>query len=96
MRNSTGKILVILIGIVFLSAALALAHAERPNDVYEEEEGLELGVLSGLITFICVVSTVVIGRLMRKGKVKVTTHHALAYITVAAALLHGIYNLLTH
>jgi Na+/H+ antiporter NhaC len=96
MKNSTGRILAILIGFVFLSAALALAHADRPNAVYEEEEGLELGVISGLITFICVLSTVVVGRLMKKGKAKVTTHHALAYITVLVALFHGIYNFLSH
>ena len=96
MKNSTGKILAILIGFVLLSAALAFAHADRPNDVYEEEEGFELGVLSGFITLICVLSTVVVGRLMRKGKAKVTTHHALAYITVLVALFHGIYNFLSH
>jgi hypothetical protein len=96
MRSSTGKILVILIGLVLLSAALAVAYADRPNDVYEEEEGFELGVLSGLITLICVLSTVVIGRLMRKGKAKVTTHHVLAYITLVVALFHGVYNFITH
>ena len=96
MKNSTGKLMVIMIGFVLLSTALALAYADRPNHVYEEEEGFELGVLSGLITLICVLSTLVVGRLMRKGKAKVTTHHTLAYITVLVALFHGIYNLITH
>jgi hypothetical protein len=69
----------------------ANSHAEE-----HESEGLELSVISGLFTFILVVATVVAGRLMRKGKVAIKTHHTFAYITVISALFHGIYNLLTH
>ena len=91
------KTIIVLIGLASLAAPLVFAQAALANDVHEEEEeGLEIGVLSGVITFICVISTVVVGRLMRKGKAKVTTHHALAYITVAVALFHGIYNFITH
>jgi hypothetical protein len=57
---------------------------------------LEFGVISGLVTLICVISTVVAGRLMKKGKVKARTHHALAHVLVALALFHGIYNFVTH
>jgi len=96
MKASNGKVLIVLIGLVLLAAAVVLAPDALANGSYEEEEGLEIGVLSGLITFICVLSTVVVGRLMRKGKAKVTTHHALAYITVLVALFHGIYNFLSH
>ena len=97
MKGLSGKTVIILIGLALFSAPLVFTQAALANDSYEEEEeGLELGVLSGLITFICVISTVVVGRLMKKGKVKVTTHHTLAYITVAVALFHGIYNFLSH
>jgi Na+/H+ antiporter NhaC len=95
MKILSGKTAIVLIGLALLAAPLVFALAEDANDFHEEgEEGLELGVVSGLITFICVISTVVVGRLMRKGKAKVTTHHTLAYITVAVALFHGVYNLL--
>ena len=97
MKGLNGKIVIILIGLAFFSAPLVFTQAALANDSYgEEEEGLEIGVLSGLITFICVISTVVVGRLMKKGKVKVGTHHALAYVTVVVALFHGIYNFITH
>ena len=97
MKGLSGKTVIVLIGLALLAAPLLFAQAEAANDFHEEEEeGLELGVISGLITFICVISTVVVGRLMRKGKAKVTTHHALAYVTVAVALFHGIYNFLAH
>jgi hypothetical protein len=96
MKGLSGKTVIVLIGLALLAAPLVLAQAEPANDTHEdEEEGLEIGVLSGLLTFICVISTVVVGRLMKKGKAKVTTHHALAYVTAAVALFHGVYTLLT-
>ena len=97
MKDFSVKIGMILIALLLLSAPLVLAHTEAANDTHEEEEeGLELGVISGLITLICVMSTVVAGRLMKKGKVKIGTHHTLAYVTLVLALLHGVYNFLTH
>ena len=97
MKDLIGKTGIILIALLFLAVPLVFGHTEPANDTHEEEgEGLEIGVLSGLITFICVISTVVAGRLMKKGKVKVRTHHTLAYVTVALALFHGIYNFVTH
>ena len=97
MKGLSGRTVIVLIGFAFLAAPLVFSQAALANNSYEEEEEvLELGVLSGLITFIFVISTVVVGRLMRKGKAKVTTHHTLAYITLAVALFHGIYNLITH
>ena len=97
MKDLIDKTGIILIALLFLAVPLVFAHTEPANDTHEEEgEGLEFGVLSGLITFICVISTVVTGRLMKKGKVKVRIHHALAYILVGLALFHGIYNFLTH
>ena len=96
MKASNGKAAIVLVGLWLLVATLTFAQPVLANDAHEEEEGLELGVLSGLITFICVLSTVVVGRMMKKGKTKVTTHHALAYITVLVALFHGTYNFLSH
>ena len=96
MKAFNGKAAIVLTGLVLLAATLVVPQAALANGSYEEEEGLELGVLSGLITFACVLSTVVVGRLMKKGKAKVTTHHAVAYITVVVALFHGIYNFLSH
>ncbi len=88
---------VFLFVLFLLSTSFLLAHSESERPEYgEEPEGLELGVISGLITFILVVSTVVLGRLMKKGKASIKTHHTLAYVTLAVALLHGIYNLFTH
>ena len=69
----------------------ANSHGEE-----HESEGLELSVISGLLVFICVISTVVVALLMKKGKASIKTHHTLAFITVALALFHGIYNLLSH
>ena len=97
MKGLSAEIGIVLIALLFLASPAAFANGEGVKHAHEaEEEGLELGVLSGLITFICVISTVVVGRMMKKGKVKVTTHHTLAYITVLVALFHGIYNLITH
>jgi hypothetical protein len=88
---------VFLFVLLLLSTPFLLAHSESERPDYgEEPEGVELGVISGLITFILVASTVVVGRLMKKGKAPVKTHHTLAYITVVSALFHGIYNLLAH
>jgi hypothetical protein len=97
LKDLIGKAGIILIALLFLAVPLVFAHAEPANDTHEEEgEGLEFGVISGLVTLICVISTVVAGWLMKKGKVKVRTHHTLAYVTVALALFHGIYNFVTH
>lgn len=97
MKDLIGKTGIILVTLLLLSAPLVFAHTEPANDTHEnEDEGLKFGVISGLVTLICVISTVVAGRLMKKGKVKVRTHHALAYILVGLALFHGIYNFLTH
>jgi len=88
---------VFLFVLFLLSTSFLLAHSQSERPEYgEQPEGLELGVISGLITFILVVSTVVVGRLMKKGKAPIKTHHTLAYITVGLALLHGIYNFLAH
>jgi hypothetical protein len=69
----------------------ANSHGEE-----HESEGLEISVISGLLVFICLISTVVIAILIKKGKASVKTHHTIAFITVALALFHGVYNFLSH
>jgi hypothetical protein len=75
---------------------LLWANSGGTHEQKESGEMIEISVLSGLVTFILLVSTVTAGRLMKKGKIKAATHHKLAYITVVVALAHGIYNFLTH
>ena len=97
MKDYVGRIGIVFIVLMLLSVPCVLANSESANHGHEEEaEGIELGVISGLVTFICVISTITVGWLMKKGKVKVRTHHALAYLALILALFHGIYNLLSH
>ncbi|NIN00294.1 MAG: hypothetical protein GTO24_20115 [candidate division Zixibacteria bacterium] len=92
--TKTGLLLLTLL-LLFTPLLIAHSESERP-DHGEESQGVEFGVISGLTTFVLAVSTVVVGRLMKKGKASIKTHHALAYITVVLALFHGIYNFLAH
>jgi hypothetical protein len=89
------------IGILFilfslLTTQLVWANAREGSENEEAEELIEISVLSGLVTLMLLISTVTAGRLMKKGKVTVTTHHTLAYVTVLVALAHGIYNFFAH
>jgi hypothetical protein len=59
-------------------------------------ETMNISLISGVIVLAFVISTVMAGRFMRKGKVKVKTHHRLAYTTLTLAIVHGVYNLLVH
>ena len=90
------KTWVLVILLLFVSTQLLWANSGGTYEHEESGEIIEISVLSGLVTFILLVSTVTAGRLMKKGKIKVATHHKLAYITVVVALAHGIYNFLTH
>ncbi len=93
MKALAIKALILLLVFSFLWATLAFANSES---VEHESEGLELSVLSGLLVFLLLLSTVVVALLMKKGKVSVKTHHTLAFTTLVLALFHGIYNFLTH
>lgn len=79
-----------------LSAQLLWADSKEAHEHEETGEMIEISVLSGLVTLILLISTVTAGRLMKKGKVAVKTHHTLAYITLLVALSHGIYNFFAH
>ena len=97
MKHSVCRMGIILIFLVLISVSFVIAKSGSANEGYQDEaEGLELEVISGLLTFLCVASTFTTGWLMKKGKVKVRTHHVIAYITVGLALFHGIYNLLSY
>ncbi len=84
-------------GVLVLAFFVLLAPLVLANSQGEEHEsgGLELSVISGLVLFVFLISTVIVAVLMKKGKASIKTHHTLAFITVALALFHGIYNLLT-
>jgi len=91
--RKTGVLFILLF---LLSAQLLWANAREGNEDDEAGELIEISVLSGLVTLILLISTLTAGRLMKKGKVAVTTHHTLAYITLLVALAHGIYNFFAH
>jgi hypothetical protein len=89
------------IGILFILFSLLSTQLLWANsgEVHEHEgagEGIQISVLSGLVTLVLLISTVTAGRLMKKGKVTVKTHHTLAYVTLLVALAHGIYNFFAH
>ena len=79
-----------------LSTQLLWANSGEAHEHEGRGEGIEISVLSGLVTLVLLISTVTAGRLMKKGKVEVKTHHALAYVTLLVALAHGVYNFFAH
>jgi hypothetical protein len=87
-----GKIGILFILFFLLSTQLLWANAREGNENEEAGELIEISVVSGLVTLVLLISTVTAGRLMKKGKVAVKTHHTLAYVTLLVALAHGIYN----
>ena len=93
MKVFSIKWCVLLLSLLFLLSPLATANSSGQEHNYD---GVELSVLSGLVVFLFLLSTVVVALLMKKGKASVKTHHTFAFITLALALFHGIYNLLTH
>jgi fucose 4-O-acetylase-like acetyltransferase len=90
------KIGILLILFFLLSTPLLWGNSREANQHEESGEMIEISVLSGLVTLILLISTVTAGRLMKKGKVAVKTHHTLAYATLLVALAHGIYNFFAH
>lgn len=93
MGSNIAKAGVLALAFIVLLAPFPFANSHGEE---HESEGLELSVISGLVLFVSLISTVIVAFLMKKGKVSIKTHHTLAFITVALALFHGIYNLLTH
>jgi hypothetical protein len=102
---------VFLIVIAVISTPLAFANSEnhghdsvsyRDTPSLEEQEHvhasetINISLISGLIVLTFVISTVIAGRLMRKGKLSAKTHHRLAYATLTLAIAHGVYNFLVH
>jgi hypothetical protein len=90
------KIGILFILFFLLSTLLLWANSGGTQEHEESGEPIEISVLSGLVTLILLLSTVTAGRLMKKGKVAVKTHHRLAYITLLVALAHGVYNFFVH
>ena len=103
MKDFLNKATVILTIFLFLSASFVFAHSEshQPDTVTKQlypssSNFVDFSLLSGFLTLIFVISTVLAGRFMKKGRIKVKTHHVLAYITLVLTLTHGIYNLIVH
>jgi len=104
MMNHLKKMGIILITFLLLRAPLVFAHSrshEQDSIKVEQQitpspDILNIPLISGLITLILIITTVIAGRLMKKGKIRVKTHHILAYATLILGLTHGIYNLLVH
>jgi len=96
------KIAILLIALLFLSTPFIFAHNKSQDNLDVEEQHVksskivDISLISGIATLILVISTVIAGQLARKGKIKVKTHHKLAYTTLFLAVAHGIYNLLVH
>jgi hypothetical protein len=89
------KVSILVLVLVFLLTPVVLA-GWRPDDYRgeQEEELPELSLITGLLVFASLVSTVIIAFLMKAGKAKMKTHHTLAFLTLFLALIHLGYNLL--
>ena len=93
MKVLTLKRFVLLLSLLFLLSPLAAANSQGEE---HNSDGVQLSVLSGFLVFLFLLSTVIVALLMKKGKASVKTHHTFAFITLALALFHGVYNFLTH
>jgi|GEM_PF-1271312 len=90
----TGMILMVAL---LLSANTVFARFEtQEQGTIVQEEHSEIweviSWISGLITLILLISTILAARGMKKRKIKPSTHHLLAYLTLGMALAHGTYN----
>jgi len=101
--NYVRKTSMFLILFVFLSTPLGFTNSEPHSDDPVEGQqrlyssnSIDISLISGVIVLSLLICSVVAGRLMKKGKVAVKTHHKLAYITLLVALAHGIYNFFAH
>lgn len=93
MKVLTFKSCILVLSLLFLLSPLASANSYGEE---HDSDGVEFSVLSGLLVFLFLLSTVIVALLMKKGKASVKTHHTFAFITLALGLFHGIYNFLTH
>lgn len=59
----------------------------------EKSRKIGFGVISGILAFISVISVIISGMLMMKGRAKPKTHHRLAGIALIFVLVHAIYML---
>jgi len=111
MMNYVRKTGILLIAFALLLTPYIFANSEHhdrdsisfQNTALPEEqehshssEIINISLISGALVLTLLISTVVAGRLMKKGKITAKTHHRLAYTTLVSATAHGIYNLLVH
>jgi hypothetical protein len=96
MMNFLGvRVGILVLAFVILLTSMALAGWRSDNYRGElEEEVPELSLITGLLVFASLVSTVTIAFFMKAGKAKIKAHHTLAFLTLILALIHLGYNLL--
>jgi hypothetical protein len=89
------RVSILVLALVFLLTPVALA-GWRPDDNRGEleEEVPELSLITGLLVFASLASTITVAFFMKAGKAKIKTHHTLAFLTLILALIHLGYNLL--
>ncbi len=88
------RVSILVLTLVFLLTPVVFAGLIPHDNGGEEEELPELSVITGLLVFVSLVSTVTVAFLMKAGKAKMKTHHTLAFLTLFLALVHISYNLL--
>jgi len=95
MNAPVVRVSILVLALVFLLTPVVLAGL-RPDDYGGEREAElpELSLITGLLVFASLVSTITSAFLMKAGKAKIKTHHTLAFLTLILALIHLGYNLL--
>jgi hypothetical protein len=93
MNAPVVRVSILVLALVFLLTPVVLAGLRPQNNGGEEEELPELSVITGLLVFVSLASTVTVAFFMKAGKAKMKTHHTLAFLTLFLALVHLSYNL---
>jgi cation transporter-like permease len=93
MNASVVRVSILVLALVLLLTPLVFAGLITHNHGGEEEELPELSVITGLLVFASLVSTVTVAFLMKAGKAKIKAHHTLAFLTLTLAVIHLTYNL---
>ena len=66
------------------------------NITYYMIFGKPLIVYLGLITFLCLLTTAILGFLALKGKAKMSYHKVFAAITIILGLIHGFFGIMAY
>jgi hypothetical protein len=95
MNTSVVRASILVLVLLFVLTPVVFGALRSDEYGSEQEPELpELSVITGLLVFTSLVSTVTVAFLMKAGKAKIKTHHTLAFLTIFLALVHISYNLL--